>query len=145
MSGPVLCPVDLSETSGGSLAVAEAVRQAELRGTELVLLAVVQDVGMAFVAQYFPENYETEMLEKAKAELDALAAREVPAAVPHRTEIAHGHVAEEILRVAGETAAGLIVIASHQPDTLRTLFVASVADKIVHHATQSVMVVRANA
>ncbi len=142
MSAIVLCPVDLSHEASWRIALPEAVRQARLRGAELRLLAVVPDVGMSFVSQYFPENYESELLTKAKGALDEIAAGAVPADLPQATMVAHGHSAEEILRVAEETAAELIVLASHKPDALRTFFVGSVADKIVHHATQSVFIVR---
>jgi len=143
MSAKILCPVDLSHEASWKIALPEAAAEARLRDAELHLLAVVPDVGMAMVEQYLPAGHEREMLAKADRELRSLAGSHLPADTAHVCHIAHGHAAEEILRVADEIGATLIVMASHRPEMLRTLFVSSVADKIVHHARQSVLICRA--
>lgn len=142
MTVRILCPVDLSHEPSWKIALPEAGREAKLRGGELHLLAIVPDVGMSFVSQYFPEGYEKDMLQRAHSELAEVAAKQLPADLAHEIHIAHGHPAEEILALADRIDATLIVMASHKPDTLRTLLVSSLADKIVHNANQSVLVVR---
>lgn len=142
MTSRILCPVDLGHEPSWRIALPEAAREAGLRGAELHLLAVVPDIGMSFVAQYFPEGYEQEMLQKAHARLAELAREQLPEDTAHAVHVAHGHPAEEILAAAERIGADLIVLASHKPDALRTLLVSSIADRIVHNAKTSVLIVR---
>lgn len=142
MPARILCPVDLSHEASWQIALPEAVEETRLRRAELHLLAVVPDVGMAFIAHHFPPDYEKQMLENALAELRGLAKAQLPEGMTAECHIAHGHIAEQILKAADEIGASLIVLASHRPETLRTLFVSSVADKIAHNASQSVLIVR---
>lgn len=142
MSGIVLCPVDLAHEQSGALALPEAVAQAQMRGAALHLLAVVPDLGSMLVATALPENFERDAAAGALAGLKALAAQHVPEGVVTETHVAVGHPAEQILGLADKLDAGLIVLASHAPDALRSLLVGSVADRIVHSAKQSVLVVR---
>ena len=53
----------------------------------------------------------------------------------------HGTVYEEVLRVAGEIDADLIVMASHRPE-LRDYLLGPNAARVVRHAAMSVLVVR---
>ncbi|GMG81018.1 universal stress protein UspF [Paralimibaculum aggregatum] len=144
MAARILCPVDLAHEKSWQIALPEAAREARLRDAELHLLCVVPDLGMSMVAQYFPEGHEREMLERAEADLARIAQETLPAGTAHQCHVAHGHPAEEILAAAERLGATLIVMASHKPDSLRTLFVSSMADRIVHHAPQSVLIVRGN-
>lgn len=141
MTKAVLCPIDLSHPES-RMALGEAVRQARLRRGELHLLAVVPDLGSVMVAEHLPADFARNAADAALERLKALAEETVPddlAVTPH---VAHGHAAEQILDFADRLSVGLIVMASHHPDRLRTLLVGSVADKIVHSADQSVLVVR---
>ncbi len=142
MTSRILLPVDLAHEPSWKLALPEAVAEARMRGAALHLLAIVPDFGMSYVSEHFPPGYEAELIAKAMTDLRALAADGVPADVTWEAHVAHGHPAEEILKAADSLGTGLIVMASHKPDTLRTLLVGSVADRIVHNASQSVLVVR---
>lgn len=138
----ILVPVDLAHEESWRSALPEAVAEARLREAELHVLAVIPDFGSVLVGDQFPKNFERELLEKADSQLRELCEREIPAGLPCRTHVAQGHVAEKILEWADRVVADLIVIASHEPSSLRSLFVGSVADRIVHNAKQSVLVVR---
>jgi nucleotide-binding universal stress UspA family protein len=142
MTSRILLPVDLAHEPSWTRALPEAAAEARMRGAALHLLAIVPDFGMSYVSEHFPPGYEAELVAKAMAELRALAAANLPDDVAWEAHVAHGHPAEEILKAADSLAADLIVMASHKPDTLRTLLVGSVADRIVHNASQSVLVVR---
>lgn len=142
MPAPVLLPVDLAHEASWRVALPEAHAEARMRGAVLHLLAVVPDFGLSYVSGHLPPGFETGLVEKARAELEALCRAQLPADLAWEVHVAHGHPAEEILRAADRLGAGLIVLASHRPDALRSLLLGSIADKIVHNAGQSVLVVR---
>ena len=142
MTARILLTVDLAHEPSWKLALPEAVAEARMRAAELHLLAIVPDFGMSYVSEHFPPGYEAELIARAERELAALGREQVPEGVAWVAHVAHGHPAEEILKAADRLAVGLIVLASHKPDALRTLLVGSVADRIVHNARQSVLVVR---
>lgn len=142
MTNAILCPVDLAHEASWKLALPEAVAEARMRSAHLHLLVIVPDPGSMLVAQYLPEDFSARAAEKALADLKALADTHVPAGIETTPHIAHGHPAEQILDFADKLGVSLIVMASHKPDAMRTLFVGSVADKIVHNASHSVLVVR---
>ncbi len=142
MSKKILVPVDLAHEESWRRVLPEALAEARLRQAELHLLAIVPDFGSVLVGDHFPHSFEKEMLEKAQARLIELKAESVPAEVACQAHIALGHAAEQIIAWADKLAVDLIILSSHRPDSLRTLFVGSVADKIVHNANHSVLVVR---
>lgn len=142
MTKKILVPVDLGHDASWKKVLPEALAEARLRDAELHVLTIVPDYGSVLVSGHFPPDFEEEMLEKAKARLDELTAAEVPSDVRCQSHIAHGHAAEQIIAWADRLGVDLIVMASHRPDALRTLLVGSIADRIVHNASQSVLVVR---
>lgn len=141
MTNDVLCPIDPAHPES-RIALAEAVRQARMRGGHLHLLAVIPDLGSVMVAEHFPADFEQKAAAGALNHVKRLVDAEVPDEIESTAHVGHGHAAEQILEFANRLDVGLIVLASHHPDRLRTLFVGSVADKIVHNADQSVLVVR---
>jgi universal stress protein F len=138
----ILVPVDLAHEESWRRVLPEALEEARRRGAELHLLAVLPDFGTVLVADHFPPDFERTVLEKAESKLSELKAQNVPADIRCVEHMALGHAAEQILAWADKLDVDLIVLASHKPDALRTLFVGSIADKIVHNANHSVLVVR---
>lgn len=134
----VLLPIDINNESSWKKALPAAQGLLD-EGGALHILCVVPDFGAAIVAGHFPAGFEERMLQGAKESLDAFAASHAPGAGVH---VAHGHVPEAILKSAGATGADVIVMASHPPDDLRTLFIGSNAEKVVRHAEIPVLVVR---
>jgi nucleotide-binding universal stress UspA family protein len=79
----------------------------------------------------------------AVAELSPLVADEDRARVGSLHEhVAIGDPASEIVGLAGELGADLIVIGSHGGDALRRMFTGSIAQKVVRDATCPVVVVK---
>ena len=134
----VLLPIDINHEASWTKALPAAKGLLD-DGGALHVLCVVPDFGAAIVAGHFPDGFEKEMLQGAKDALDAFAAKHAPGATVH---VGHGHVPEAILKAAGAAGAEAIVMASHPPDELRTLFVGSNAAKVVRHAEIPVLVVR---
>lgn len=56
--------------------------------------------------------------------------------------VAEGHAAEEILRAAHEQAIDLVVLGAHGKGTLERILIGSTSEKVLGHATCSVLIVR---
>lgn len=142
MFGTVLLAVDPTHEESWEIALPRAVEIVRASSGTLHLLAVVPDFGVTMVASYFPPGFEKEALDRALEDLQAFAEKHVPEDVRREVHVGHGHVPEQVLAAADRTGAELIVMASHPPDRLRTFLVGSYADKVVHRAHVSVLVVR---
>ncbi|MBD3677459.1 MAG: universal stress protein [Rhodobacteraceae bacterium] len=141
MFDKVLLPIDLNHPASWEKALPMALKLAG-EGGELHVLGIVHDLGSALVASYLPADFETHALEQMKADLNAFIAKEVPAGVKATAHVGHGHVPDVILSQAESLGADVVVMASHPPGQLSTLLVGSNADRVVHHATLPVLVVR---
>lgn len=142
MFSKVLLPVDLNHKASWSTALQRAVEIVEMSKGELHVLSVTPDFGMAIVGEFFPENYEKMMLEKAAEKLQAFADKNIGKKVTTKLHLAHGHVAEKILKSAEDLDIDLIVMASHDPDRIRDFLVGSNAERIVRHSPVSVLITR---
>jgi len=138
MFDKILLPIDLNHSESWEAALPMAKRCAGAGG-EIHLLGIVHDLGAAMVSSYLPEDFEKTSMENLKAQLAEFASANAAGAIPH---VAHGHVAETILRIADDLGADLIVMSSHPPNDFKTLLIGSNADKVVRHATIPVLVVR---
>ncbi len=58
------------------------------------------------------------------------------------TEVITGEVAPELMRLARELPAGLVVVGSRKPQPVRHYLLGSTAEKLVRHSPASVLVVR---
>ena len=137
----VLLPLDLSQEASWTKALPEARALAGDGGT-VHLLGIVPDIGSSMVATFLPKGFEAKALGEMKAALDRLAASEFGSGPDVAVHVGHGHVSETILKVAAEIGADVIVMASQQPDELRSILLSSHANSVVRHSPISVMVVR---
>jgi nucleotide-binding universal stress UspA family protein len=140
----ILCPTDFSEPS--YVGLQSAVELVSHFGAELCVVHVVPvvpplppDPNFAFEV---PE-YERALHAEAERKLSELSQQRIPSDVNTRTVIAHGDAANEIVRIAREEGAGLIVIATHGLTGWRHLVFGSVAEKVVRTAECPVLTVRA--
>lgn len=137
----ILLPVDLSSEASWEKALPTAVEYCQAFGSKLHLLTVVPDYGMSIVGQYFPKDYEQQVLEGAQEKLHAFAKDHVPDSVQVQHIIGHGTVYREIQRVADEIDVDLIIMASHRPE-LSDYLIGPNASRVVRHVQRSVLVVR---
>lgn len=136
----IMLPIDLEHESSWQKAIPVARALAETFGAKLHVVTVAQDIRNAVVSQYFPKDYEEQLVRHAAEKLSALVAREMPDA--EVTEhVAIGQVYREIVRAAEDNACDLIVMASHRPE-LSDLLIGPNADHVARHTTASVMIVR---
>jgi nucleotide-binding universal stress UspA family protein len=141
----ILLPTDFSECADAALGyAADFARQS---GARLLCLHVVEPtvpaVGYGPVAEPLPPaDMGGQLEESAAGELPRLAAREECAGLEVEEVLARGEAAAEIVRVARERGADLIVISSHGRTGLGRMLFGSTAESVVRHAHCPVLVVK---
>jgi len=140
----IVCPVDFSPAS--QHAVSQAVELAASSGAEILLVNVVPVLPAApsdpnFVFEV-PE-YERALHADADRQLTALAAEAAAKGVTLRTAVGHGDAGAEIVRIAKDESADLIVIATHGMTGWRHVMFGSVAEKVVRLAGRPVLTIPA--
>jgi universal stress protein A len=135
----VLCPIDFSEASRGALRYAAAIAAyCEARLTVMT----AEDPLLASMDVVHGALWPTERARKELASevAEALSYRSAPLDV--RYELAVGHPATEILRVAAAQRANLIVMSSHGLTGVRKLFFGSTTERVLRETTVPVLVTR---
>ncbi len=135
----VVMAIDLNDEASWKSALARAIDVSV--GGSLHLVTVVPDFGLAMVGQYFSSDAAEKMLEDAHQQLHAFAREHVPEAQRGNCLIGRGSVHAEILRLAAEADADLIVMASHKHG-IRDYLLGPNAAHVMRHAGMSVLVVR---
>jgi len=141
----VLVSTDFSDY--GDAAIAHAVRLAKDYGARLVMVHALdaRPTPNPLYAHYYPIPTPEEVRQAEATAQEALRAR-IPEDLrdSDRTEtvVTHGAPAPEILRIAAERKASLIVIATHGRTGLLRLALGSVAERVIREAPCPVLVVR---
>ncbi|TGL60210.1 universal stress protein [Leptospira ognonensis] len=136
----VLVPVDGSESSKRALEMALAIAQASK--AECIVLEVIEDFGP------LPGYYDAapagkdrvkwiseQRFEKVHPALESTQ-------VNWRRVVVEGYPAEEIINVSESEKVDMIVMGSRGHGVIGRFLVGSVSDRVVHHASCSVTVVR---
>lgn len=137
----ILLPLDLDQKSSWEKALPVAVEYCQIFGARLHLATVLPEFGTGVVGSYFPPEFEARVRSEAEEKLEALAREHVPGDLETTCHVAHGTIYEEILRLAADIGADLIVMASHRPE-LKDFLIGPNAARVVRHADISVLVVR---
>jgi universal stress protein A len=138
----IVAPTDFSPRS--EKAIRYAVRLAKLVGARLTLLHVIPEPGaLDYTIEGFPgyqvDQWRQEANERLQEEL-AKAKLEYGAVDTVMTTALH--MRDEVIRVAKETAADLLVLSTHGYTGWKHLLLGSNAEKILEHAPCPVLVVR---
>jgi nucleotide-binding universal stress UspA family protein len=141
MYNDILLPIDLNEESSWQKALPTAVEYCKAFGATLHVMNVVPDFGMSVVGSYFPDDFEQKTREAAREQLHQFVRQNVPEGVKVQHIVGYGTAYDEILRVAREIKADLIVLASHRPE-LKDYLIGPTAARVVRHFEGSVLVVR---
>lgn len=132
----IIVPIDLSQETKGRSILDLAIR---LGGGEArIVLANILEELPGYVAIELPAGLMEQSRADAEEKLRAIAA---DAGVEAGIAVRIGHPANQILELAEETGADLIIIASHRPG-LQDYFIGSTAGRVVRHAKCSVFVTR---
>jgi nucleotide-binding universal stress UspA family protein len=137
----ILCPTDFSEISTKAEAYATAL--ASRYDAALHLLHVDPPTPIAAPYGEIPVDIRLFEEQRAQAQTELAAARERAraAGVAADTSVRGGHPAREILTVADELHADLIVLGTHGRGGFEHLLLGSVAEKVMRKAPCPVMVV----
>ena len=140
----VLAPIDFSESA---LQAAEAAAEMAAKfSAALVLVHVVPALPKLppDVSVFKEGDYERRLHEDAVKRVAQLAAKYTQAGLSVRSEVGVANdVAMEIVRIADRQKADLIAIATHGVTGWNRLVFGSIAEKVVHLAHCSVLVLRA--
>ena len=141
----ILLPTDFSGCANYALPYAAAIA----RATHARILCVhvveplVPAVGYTGLADPMPIADISEQLEdSAEREFPQLTDCDELSGLDVEEIIVHGDAAAEIVRVAGENEADLIVISSHGRTGLGRMIFGSTAEAVVRHASCPVLVVK---
>lgn len=138
----ILLPVDLTDAAREERAVKEALKQARAFDAEIHVISVIPEFAGHLFRNFYDESVGKEALQMSKAKMTAFCEHYLPADIVHHTHIEHGTIYKEILHKADEIGADLIVMSASRPELADYLLGPNTA-KVVRHAQQSVMVVRA--
>ena len=132
----IIVPVDCGQLDKGEKILRQAGALIDPAG-EIVLITVVEDMP-AYLAIDVPIGLIEDAIEDGKTRLTELKTK---TGIATRIEIRTGSPAREILAVANEAGADLIIVASHVPD-FANYFIGATADRVVRHSKISVLVDR---
>jgi nucleotide-binding universal stress UspA family protein len=135
----IVCPTDFSE--GSFQALADASEMALHFGSDICLVHVIEPLPTMLDLEVTILS-EVDLHEEVKKRLLKIAEPLTAKGVYIRHAVAEGQAAEEIVRMAQELGADLIVIATHGSTGWRHLAYGSVTEKVVRLATCPVLTIR---
>jgi nucleotide-binding universal stress UspA family protein len=131
----IVVPVDFSEKSEGAARYAEAMHRQF--GSRITLLHVLPpphyEFGAMEVGGSVLEDLFRNRAEQAKMDLEQFLVNELPGEAVERL-LLEGDPAAQIIQVAHERGAGLIVMPTHGYGTFRRFILGSVTAKVLHDA-----------
>jgi len=137
----ILLPIDLNHESSWRSALPVALAHCKAFGARLHVMTVVPEFGMSIVGNFFPEGFEKKHLENATKLLHEFVAKKIPADCKVQHIVAEGKAYKEILAMADEIKADLIIMGSHRPE-MKDYLLGPNAERVVRHSPRSVLVVR---
>jgi universal stress protein A len=139
----IICPTDFSEPA--CKAIKAAGEMAEKFSAELILLHVVGPVPVletpTGLAGFDVAAYQQELSASAESSLQMRLEKHIPSSVVARTLVVHGEAAHEVVRVANEEGADLIVVSTHGESGWRHRIFGSVTEKVIRHAQCPVLTI----
>lgn len=132
----IIVPIDLSQETKGRRILDLAIRLGG-DGARIILANILEELP-GYVAVELPAGLMEQSRKDAEEKLRAIAA---DAGVAAEVTVRVGHPGNQILELAEETNADLIIVASHRPG-LQDYFIGSTAGRVVRHANCSVLVTR---
>ena len=135
----ILVPVDLGEDSSWKEALPTAIDQAQYTGGELHVVTVVPEEPPQLA--WLPDDYSEKMISYANSQLDRLLETNIPEQTKATKHVRQGAIYREIVKLAKDLDADLIVMASHRPE-LKDFLLGPNAARVVRHAKCPVLVIR---
>jgi nucleotide-binding universal stress UspA family protein len=148
LSGPIVLGVDGSQEA--SLALRAAAELSEATDSEVHLIYVIPQEAQLLGHHLYSEEIRESLLEGARKEArrfleeQAQAVRSVGGVVA-QSYLASGRADEEVVELAEEVGAGMVVVGSRGMGGVRRALMGSVSESVVRHAHCPVLVVRSAA
>jgi nucleotide-binding universal stress UspA family protein len=138
----ILVPLDGSPLSEAVLPHAQALAQAE--GAEILILRVAVNPSAEF--SFSDPALASELIQEMEAEtqtyLKDLCSKLESTGIRTAYLMRKGPIAETILEVAGNMQADMIAMSTHGRSGLQRWLIGSIADRIVHHSSVPVLLIR---
>ena len=140
----IICPTDFSEPSYEALKT--AVEMADHFSAELVVVHVVTPIPFIPIhddpSSFNLPVYEKEMETSAQKSLAQVFKEKIPKSLNCRTLVMQGDPAPQVVRLADDEAADIIVIATHGLTGWRKFMFGSVTEKVIRLANCPVLSIR---
>jgi nucleotide-binding universal stress UspA family protein len=137
----ILAAIDGSKKSGAALDV--AMGEAKVHGAALHVVYVIETGLFSSIPMDNTWEVIYGLLENQGKEAQIAAAKQAEArGVGITLHLKEGHAGEEIIRLAREIGADLVVLGSHGKSNLDRILLGSVSSFVVSHSPVSTMVVR---
>jgi nucleotide-binding universal stress UspA family protein len=137
----ILLSIDLGDPHFCEKPLATAVEYARQFKSTLRVMTVVPHFGMSIVGSFFPKEHEKKLIETVRMKLHEFVKENVPKGITVQHVVGHGTVYEEVLRVADEVDADLIILGASRPRAGQFLLGPNAA-RVARYAGCSVLVVR---
>lgn len=132
----IVVPIDLSHIEQGKEMAKLASKLAD-PSAEIYLVNVIEEIP-SYIVSELPKDLREKSVENAREVLNEIAQS---ANIDTPVSIRMGRVSAEIIAMADEQEADIIIIASHRPG-LQDLLLGSTAARVVRHSRHSVLVMR---
>jgi nucleotide-binding universal stress UspA family protein len=140
----IVVPVDFSGNAEAATRCAGSL--ARKFGAKLHLLHVVEPASFMNDLKNVPFTLSDKQLAAtARTDLEALSTRFIDPSVQTAWTVTHGKAYQEIVAVAKQLKADMIVISTHGYTGLKHTIMGSTAERVVRHAPCAVLVLRAQA
>jgi nucleotide-binding universal stress UspA family protein len=137
----ILAAIDWSKKSGAALDV--AIGEAKVHGAALHVVYVIETGLFSSIPMDNTWEVIYGLLENQGKEAQLAAAKQAQAqGVGITVHLKEGHAGEEIIRLAREIGADLVVLGSHGKSNLDRILLGSVSSFVVSHSPVSTLVVR---
>jgi nucleotide-binding universal stress UspA family protein len=137
----ILAAIDGSQKSGAALEV--AIGEAKIHGAALHVVYVIETGLFSSIPMDNTWEVIYGLLENQGKEAELAAAKQAQVqGLGITSHLKEGHAGEEIIRLAREIGADLIVLGSHGKSDLDRILLGSVSSFVVAHSPVSTMVVR---
>jgi universal stress protein F len=137
----ILLPVDLAHADSWAKALPVALDAARASKARLHVMSVVPEIAVPALMQTGPYDYQAKLVPAAGAALEQFVRENVPGEIDVEEHVTYGGIYREILRLAAEIPADLIVMAAHRPQP-GDFLIGSNAERVSRRARCTVMLVR---
>ncbi len=136
----ILVPIDVDYPRTAATVYQKAAEIGKSTGAEIRLVSVMPGFGMPIVAAHIPDELHKETAKKFKDALEAFVKAHCDESVSYK--VATGKNWEEIIKVADNWGADLIVVYHNRRDPINEVFSGSCAQRVADRANCSVLWLR---